>query len=548
MKINKLVVIWAAVAAAAAAVASAADLQEALQSAAPGYVETICSYTDHKQSCSDALTPVANNKSATLTDYVQAALTVAMEEVEAAKGRPAEVAKAATKPQEKMAVEDCKELLQYAVDELQASMSAVGESTLHTISDRVAELKNWLSAVLSYHETCIDGFDTPEFKTGVTDGFTNATQLTDNALAIVASISNLSQSFNMTIKDLPAAAKSLIDGFPNWMKSNDRKLLAAGAEPEPNAVVAQDGSGQHKTIQEALNAYPKDLKGGRYVIYVKAGVYDEYITITKDQVNIYMYGDGPRKTIVTGKKSYRDGISTFKTASFSVIGNGFICKNMGFRNTAGPEGHQAVALRVQSDMSAFFNCRMDAFQDTLYVQTHRQFYRNCLVSGTVDFIFGDSSTILQNCLIIVRRPMQQQKNTVTAQGRTTAHEPTGIIIQNCKIVPAKKLEPVKMQIPTYLGRPWKPYSMTLVMETWLDGFVVPEGWMIWEGANNHETCTYREYNNRGPGAPVDKRVKWKGFAVMDNKDEAQKYTVAPFLQGDQWLPPTTVPFSLGLAY
>lgn len=72
--------------------------------------------------------------------------------------------------------------------------------------------------------------------------------------------------------------------------------------------------------------------------------------------------------------------------------------------------------------------------------------------------------------------------------------------------------------------------------------------MIWEGATNHETCTYREYNNRGPGAATDKRVTWKGYAVMNNKDEAQKYTVAPFLQGDQWLPPTTVPFSLGLAY
>ncbi|XP_057811956.1 pectinesterase-like [Salvia miltiorrhiza] len=529
-------------------VAEGVDVEGALQSAASGSVEKICSYTSHAESCSVALTPVANNKSATLTDYLQAAIKVAQQEVEAAKGRPAEIGKAATKPQEKMAVDDCKELLQFAVDELQASMAAVGESSVHTIAEREAELKNWLSAVLSYHETCIDGFETPEIKEGVSKGLLNATELTDNALAIVGSISNLSKSFNMSIKELPDAAKSLLDGFPGWMKSGDRKLLAAGGEPEPNAVVAQDGSGQYKTIQAALDAYPKDLKGGRYVIYVKAGVYDEYITITKDQLNIYMYGDGPRKSIVTGKKSFTDGVSTFKTASFSVIGNGFICKSMGFRNTAGPQGHQAVALRVQSDMSAFFNCRMDGYQDTLYVQTHRQFYRNCLVSGTVDFIFGDSAVILQNCLIIVRKPMEKQKNTVTAQGRTTKNEATGIVIQNCKIVPEKKLEPVRMEIPTYLGRPWKDYSMTLVMESWLADFIQPEGWLPWTGTFALDTCFYREYNNRGPGSTTDKRVNWKGYAVMTNKDEAQRYTVGPFLQGEQWLPATTVPFSLGLAY
>lgn len=295
--------------------ADGVDVEGALQSAASGSVDKICSYTSHSESCSQALTPVANNKSASLTDYLQAAIKVAKQEVEAAMGRPAEIGKAATKPQEKMAVGDCKELLQYAVDELQASMRAVGESSVHTISEREAELKNWLSAVLSYHETCIDGFETPEIKDGISKGLLNATELTDNALAIVASLSNISKSFNMS--SLPDAAKSLLDGFPSWMKSGDRKLLASGGEPEPNAVVAQDGSGQYKTIQEALNAYPKDLKGGRYVIYVKAGVYDEYITITQDQINIYMYGDGPRKTIVTGKKCFTDGVSTFKTASFS---------------------------------------------------------------------------------------------------------------------------------------------------------------------------------------------------------------------------------------
>lgn len=108
------------------------------------------------------------------------------------------------------------------------------------------------------------------------------------------------------------------DSFPTWLTGSDRKLLAAkrgGVRVKPNVVVAKDGSGQYKTIGAALAAYPKALKG-RYVIYVKAGVYNEPIIVTKDMKNIFMYGDGPRKTIVTGRKSNRDGITTQNTASF----------------------------------------------------------------------------------------------------------------------------------------------------------------------------------------------------------------------------------------
>ena len=127
------------------------------------------------------------------------------------------------------------------------------------------------------------------------------------------------------------------DGYPSWLSAADRKLLAANnAQIVPNAVVAKDGSGRFRTIAAALAAYPKNNKG-RYTIYVKAGVYDEYITVTKDQVNVFMYGDGPRKTIVTGRKCNTQGIGTMQTASFAAVGAGFIAKAMGFTNTAGPE-------------------------------------------------------------------------------------------------------------------------------------------------------------------------------------------------------------------
>lgn len=219
---------------------------------------------------------------------------------------------------------------------------------------------------------------------------------------------------------------------------------------------------------------------------------------------------------------------------------------MGFQNTAGPQGHQAVALRVQSDMSAFYNCRMDGYQDTLYAQAHRQFYRNCVISGTIDFIFGDSTTLIQNSLIIVRRPMDKQQNTVTAHGRYNSRETTGLVIQNCRIVPEQNLEPVRFQIPTYLGRPWKAYSRTIIMETTLADFIQPSGWMPWAGNFALDTLDYSEYANCGPGASTDKRVKWKGFHVITNRNEAFHFTAGPFIQGDQWLRFTGAPYFLGL--
>ncbi|KAK9086202.1 hypothetical protein Syun_028596 [Stephania yunnanensis] len=331
-----------------------------------------------------------------------------------------------------------------------------------------------------------------------------------------------------------------------WFSASDRRLLASNQinnMVKPNAVVAKDGSGQYKTISAALDAYPKNLIG-RYVIYVKAGVYDEYITVTKDKVNVYMYGDGPRKTIITGSKSNRDGYSTFRTATFSAIGNGFIARSIGFSNRAGPEGHQAVALRVQSDASAFYNCRMDGYQDTLYVHANRQFYRNCVISGTVDFIFGDSNTLIQNSLIIVRKPMDSQQNTITAQGRTDQRETTGLVIQNCRIVPEAKLFQLRFKIPTYLGRPWKAFSRTVIMESMLSDFIQADGWLPWAGNFALDTLYYAEYGNRGPGAKTDKRVNWKGYKVI-NRAEAQKFTAGPFLLGSKWLSNTGSPYFLG---
>lgn len=222
-----------------------------------------------------------------------------------------------------------------------------------------------------------------------------------------------------------------------------------------------------------------------------------------------------------------------------VLGDGFLGLAMGFRNTAGPEGHQAVAARVQADRSVFANCRFEGYQDTLYTQTHRQFYRSCIVAGTIDFIFGDAAVVFQNCIMVVRKPMDNQQNMVTAQGRMDKHQPTGIVLQKCTIKADPSLIPVKDKIRSYLGRPWKEFSRTIVMESEIGDFIHPDGWTPWMGNFALNTLYYAEFNNNGPGASTNARVKWPGYKVI-NRDEASKFTVGTFLRGS-WVQGSGVP-------
>lgn len=223
-----------------------------------------------------------------------------------------------------------------------------------------------------------------------------------------------------------------------------------------------------------------------------------------------------------------------------------MAQSIGFRNTAGPDKHQAVALRVQSDRAIFVNCRMEGYQDTLYVQTHRQYYRSCYITGTIDFIFGDAVALFQNCMIYVRKPLDNQQTIVTAQGRVNRRETTGIVLHSCRILADDTLEPVKSQFKSYLGRPWKEFSRTIIMETEIGDFIHPDGFMPWQGNFALNTLYYAEYNNKGPGAQTSARVKWPGYKGLIKRDEALKFTVGPFIQGESWLNVETVPVRFGL--
>ncbi|XP_027368729.1 probable pectinesterase/pectinesterase inhibitor 12 [Abrus precatorius] len=211
-----------------------------------------------------------------------------------------------------------------------------------------------------------------------------------------------------------------------------------------------------------------------------------------------------------------------------------------------PEKHQAVTLRVNADFTAFYRCAMYGYQDTLYVHSFRQFYRECNIYGTIDFIFGNAAVVLQACSIVSRMPLPGQFTVITAQSRDSPDEDTGISIQNCSILATTDLYSNSASVKSYLGRPWRAYSRTVYLESYIDVFIDPMGWTKWsDDGQGLDTLYYGEYANYGSGSGTDNRVTWLGYHLMDYSS-AYNFSVSEFIIGDAWLGSTSFPYDDGI--
>jgi len=278
-------------------------------------------------------------------------------------------------------------------------------------------------------------------------------------------------------------------------------------------IVAQDGSGDFKTVQEAINAVP-DFRKQKTTIFIRNGFYKEKIIIPDTKQSLTLIGEDKYKTILSfnnfaSKKSpLGDEIGTSGSASVYVCPDNFRAENITFENAAGPVG-QAVAIIVRSDHALFNNCRFLGFQDTLY--THKagskQYYKNCYIEGTVDFIFGSSTAYFDECEIFCK-----QNGYITAAS-TPEEQPYGYIFNKCKIEGDNKNS-------FYLGRPWRPYAHVVFIDCELSDVIKSEGWHNWGNTSNEETAKYSEYNNTGKGANTADRVTW---SKQLNSESVKKY-------------------------
>ncbi|QQT26960.1 pectinesterase family protein [Sphingobacterium spiritivorum] len=280
--------------------------------------------------------------------------------------------------------------------------------------------------------------------------------------------------------------------------------------------VAQDGSGQFKTVQEALNAVP-DFRKTVTTIYIKNGIYKEKLILAGSKQNVRLIGEQVDKTILTyedfaqRKNTFGEEKGTSGSSSVYLYGDGFVAENITFQNSAGPVG-QAVAVWVASDRAVFSNCRFLGFQDTLYTygKGSRQYYYNCYIEGTVDYIFGSSTAWFEECELHCKN---SGYITAASTPDTVAY---GYVFNKCHITGDKDTKRF------YLGRPWRPYAKVIFMNSQLPAFIAAEGWHNWGKESNEQTVYYAEYNNTGTGSLSQNRVKW---SHQLSEDEARKVTL-----------------------
>ncbi|MEO7313156.1 MAG: pectinesterase family protein [Chitinophagaceae bacterium] len=314
-------------------------------------------------------------------------------------------------------------------------------------------------------------------------------------------------------------------------------VLTAGAQavPQPtNLTVAQDGTGNYKTIQEAVNSV-RDLGHVRVTISIKNGIYREKLVIPSWKTMISLVGESKEKTIITGndysgkmypgKDPYGNSkFSTYTSYTVLVQGNDFTAENLTIENAAGRVG-QAVALHVEGDRVIIKNCNLLGNQDTLYTATEnsRQYYQNCYIEGTTDFIFGEATAVFQTCII------KSLVNSYVTAAATRPGKVFGYVFFDCNLIADTAASKV------YLGRPWRPFAKTVFIHSDLGAHIVPEGWNPWKGdamfPDKEKTAFYAEYDSKGAGANPSARVSW---SKQLSKREAGKYTLKNIFCG--WEP------------
>jgi len=299
-----------------------------------------------------------------------------------------------------------------------------------------------------------------------------------------------------------------------------------------------EGTAEFPTIQMALDHHPfaslrADGKPGRVFIEIAPGTYRERVIVTQNHTNITLLGMGksPEDVVITNSLNAKQAGGTFFTETVEVNGTGFEADNITFENTAGNTG-QAVAVAVRADRAIFKHCRFLGHQDTLFADHGRQYYLDSYIEGGVDFIFGNAAAVFHHSEIHANAP-----GYLTAQSRTSPDQTTGYVILNSKVTSG--IEHVAGADPTLsarevicLGRPWRPYSRVVYIDTELSADVTPQGWNAWGKSEAMPLAYYAEFNSTGPGANPSARVPWSHQLT---KAEAERFEPRVFLAGsDHW--------------
>ncbi len=295
------------------------------------------------------------------------------------------------------------------------------------------------------------------------------------------------------------------------------------AEIKYEMTVAQDGSGDYTTIQDAINA-TKAFPDKRITINIKNGVYHEKVKVHAWNNLLTLKGESTDKTIIIyddyfGKIDLGRN-STFYTYTLLVDADDCIVQNLTIVNSSGPVG-QAVALHVEKDRCQIVDCKILGYQDTVYAagEGSRQYFLRCFIEGSVDFIFGASTALFEDCTI------NSKTNSYVTAASTFKGAEFGYVFKNCKLTADSGVEKV------YLGRPWRIYAKTVFISCEMGKHILPQGWHNWKKPEAEKNTLYAEYDCKGEGFQPDKRVDW---SKQLTKKQARKYTKENILT--DWTP------------
>ena len=318
--------------------------------------------------------------------------------------------------------------------------------------------------------------------------------------------------------------EKVLKKYPKWKEKHGITTTKIPTEDKYYMVVSQDGSGDYTKIQEAINnakAFPYE----KIIIFIKNGIYNEKVKIHEWNTNIHLIGESKEKTIIRYDDAFNKVSlgrnSTFYTYTLLVEANDIVLKNLTIENAAGEVG-QAVALSVFSNRVVVENCNILGNQDTLYASgIGKQYYKNCYIEGTTDFIFGSATAYFENCTI------HSKKDSFITAASTPKDANFGYVFKNCHLTASTTTSKV------YLGRPWRIYAKTVFIQCTLEQHILPEGWHNWSKPEAEKATFYAEFENKGAGALSSKRVPWSHQLT---KKEMKKYSLQNILGSNESQP------------
>ncbi|BFG23047.1 hypothetical protein CerSpe_093210 [Prunus speciosa] len=326
-----------------------------------------------------------------------------------------------------------------------------------------------------------------------------------------------------------------------WFNNNVKPYTARHGTLDPALATAEagqkvikvkkDGSGQFKTITDAVNSIPAG-NTKRVIVYIGGGVYNEKIIIPRNKPFVTFYGSPtnmPTLTFAGTAKKYGtvDSATVIAESDHFVAAN-LIIKNSSPRPDGKRVGEQALALRVSGNKSALFNCRLIGFQDTLCDDRGNHFFKDCFIEGTVDFIFGSGKSLYLNTELHVLG--NNEMTVITAQARDLASEDTGYSFVHCNITGTGN--------GTYLGRAWRTSPRVVFAYTSMSEVITPAGWNNKNRPERDSTVFYGEYKCSGPGSSMDGRVK---YTKQLTGEQIKPFLSLGYIQGSKWLLPPPNP-------